>query len=362
VAVALAQLRERLERLAAPRRAVAPVGQALMLATLVDQPVSGRDWLFEIKYDGVRILAHRAGRRVILLGRHGQDFTAKYPEVVAALGALPLEHFLLDGEVMALDEAGRPSFQQLQARMHLTRPADIERARATVPVDAVFFDALSLDGRDLREVPLLERKVCLSLALPTRGGARYGDHVLEQGDAFFAAACQQRLEGIVAKRCASRYVGGRTRDWLKIKCQLRQEFVIGGYTDPKGTRSYFGALHLGLQENGRLVYVAKVGTGFDAKNLRMLWDRLGSLARRSSPFDRGSPTGRGHHWVEPKLVAEVRFTEWTADGGIRHPAFLGLRDDKRPEECVRERPAPVTPPGGRPGASRTRDRSRTPRA
>src|SRR5919201_4222636 len=143
MAVTLARLRERLERLGVPRRAVAPEAQALMLATLVDQPVSGRDWLFEIKYDGVRVLAHRAGRRVLLLGRHGQDFTAKYPEVVAALTALPLENFLLDGEVVAVDEAGRPSFQQLQARMHLTRAADIERARATVPVEAILFDALS---------------------------------------------------------------------------------------------------------------------------------------------------------------------------------------------------------------------------
>jgi bifunctional non-homologous end joining protein LigD len=331
----LAALRARLASLAAPRREVAAAGQPLMLATLVDRPVSGEDWLFEIKYDGVRILAFRTGRQISLSGRNGQDFTARYPEVVAALAALPLERFLLDGEVIAPDEAGRPSFQRLQLRMHLTRAADIERARARVPVSAVFFDALALDGRDLRDLPLVERKACLALALPGDGVLRYGDHVSEHGEAFLAAVCQQRLEGIVAKQRLSRYVGGRSRSWLKVKCQLRQEFVIGGYTDPQGARGYFGALHLGLYEAGRLLYVAKVGTGFDARTLRMLWDRLRPLTRRASPFAAGTPGGRGHHWVEPRLVCEVRFTEWTADGGIRHPAFLGLRDDKRPEDCVR---------------------------
>jgi bifunctional non-homologous end joining protein LigD len=335
----LAQLRKRLEAAGAPRREVKPADQALMLATLVEQPPPGDGWLFELKYDGVRILAHRDGRTVALYGRHGQDFTAKYPEVVTALAGLPLERFLLDGEVIALDAAGRPSFQRLQGRMHLSDPADIVRAQAAVPVNAVFFDALALDGRDLREAPLIERKACLALALGPPGVVRYGEHVSERGAEFLAAVCAKRVEGIVAKRTASRYVGGRSRDWLKIKCQLRQEFVIGGYTDPQGARSLFGALHLGLYEGDRLVYVAKVGTGFDAPTLARVWQRLQPLVRRTSPFAAGTPRGRGHHWVEPALVCEVRFTEWTADGGIRHPAFLGLRDDKPPRECVRERPA-----------------------
>jgi bifunctional non-homologous end joining protein LigD len=335
----LAALRRRLDAAGAPRREVPPAGQSLMLATLVEHPAPGEGWLFELKYDGVRILAHRDGRRVALSGRHGQDFTAKYPEVVAALTRLPLDRFLLDGEVIALDDAGRPSFQRLQGRMHLANPADIVRAQATVPVHAVFFDALALDGRDLRDVPLAERKTCLALAIGPQGVVRYGEHVSERGADFLAAVCAQRLEGIVAKRASSRYVGGRSREWLKIKCQLRQEFVIGGYTDPQGTRSHFGALHLGLYEGHRLVYVAKVGTGFDAPTLARIWDRLRPLARPTSPFEVGTPGGRGHHWVEPALVGEVRFTEWTADGGIRHPAFLGLRDDKSPRQCVRERPA-----------------------
>lgn len=348
-AVRLGELRRRLQSLGVPPGEVSPREQPLMLASPGARPFSGKAWLFEIKYDGVRVLAWRHGETVELYGRSRQSLTARYPEVARALRALPLPRFLLDGEVVALDEGGRPSFQRLQARMHLEDPRDIERARAAVPVTGIFFDALALDGRDLRRLPLLERKECLRLLLPARGVVRYGDHVLERGEAFFEAAQAERLEGIVAKRIDSRYGGGRTREWLKIKCEHRQEFVIGGYTDPRGSRGWFGALHLGLYEDGRLVYVSKVGTGFNEATLKAVWTRLEPLRRPTSPFAAGSPAGRGHHWVEPRLVAEVRFTEWTRDGGIRHPAFLGLRDDKRPEECRRESPvaplAPVEPPG-----------------
>jgi bifunctional non-homologous end joining protein LigD len=194
---------------------------------------------------------------------------------------------------------------------------------------------------------------------------RYSDHVLGRGEDFYAACAERRLEGVVAKRIASRYVAGRSRDWLKIKCERRQEFVIGGFTDPQGARGHFGALHLGLYDGDRLVYVSKVGTGFDDAMLRRLVERLRPLARATSPFDAGTPGGRGHHWVEPELVCEVRFTEWTDDDGIRHPAFLGLRDDKRPQDCRRERDrdgepghGPLEPPDARrapakPGRSST---------
>jgi len=345
----------RLTTLAA-RLASAPAGevdaatQSVMLASPAARPFSDARWLFEIKYDGVRVLAARESARVALYGRAGQDFTSRYPEVVTALRALPLTRFVLDGEVVALDEAGRPSFQRLQNRMHLTRPADVERTRSTVPVSAVFFDALALEGRDLRRLPLLERKACLALAVPARGVIRYGDHVVERGEAFYEAAAEQRVEGILAKRVDSRYTGGRTREWLKIKCHRRQEFVIGGWTDPQGARGLFGALHLGVYEDGRLVYVAKVGTGFDEATLRRVWERLQPLARPTSPFATGTPTGRGHHWVEPSLVCEVRFTEWTDEGGVRHPAFLGLRDDKRPEDCRREEDVTAGSPADVPDA------------
>jgi bifunctional non-homologous end joining protein LigD len=316
-----------------------------MLAIVGDRAFSDPEWLFEIKYDGVRVVAERAGSTVELFGRNGQSVTARYPEVAEALRALAAERFILDGEVVAFDAVGRPSFQRLQERMHVTRPADVARLRESVPVSGVFFDCLALEGHDVRELPLVERKELLAQLLPARGIVSHGGHVMGQGEAFFEAARRHRLEGIVAKRAASPYREGRTRDWIKIKCQLRQEFAIGGYTDPQGSRDRFGALHIGVYENARLVYVSKVGTGFDGRRLDQVWARLQPLRRPTPPFDAGTPAGGGHHWVEPRLVCEVRFTEWTEDGGLRHPIFVGLRDDKRPEECRRDEAAPPASAG-----------------
>jgi len=340
-----------LERLEAPRQDVSPRDQPFMLATLADDPFSKDGWLFEIKYDGIRVLASRRESQVELIGRSGQVMTGRYPEVVAALRALPVERFVIDGEIAALDAAGKPSFQRLQSRMGLTNPHDIERGMALVPVVGIFFDCLMLDGYDLRRLPLVARKAFLAKLLPSVGIIRYGDHVLTEGEAFYRAASDAQVEGIVAKKADSPYAGGRSRDWIKIKCHQRQEFVIGGYTDPQGSRPYFGALHMGVYEGGQLIYVSKVGTGFDEKALRSLWDALQPLARSSSPFATRSPIGRGHHWVEPRLVCEVRFSEWTDDGGVRHPTFLGLRRDKRPEECRRESTVPPPPNDVRPPAA-----------
>jgi bifunctional non-homologous end joining protein LigD len=341
----LAATRARLDALGAPRGKVDARTQPFTLATLAERPFSDPAWLYEIKYDGVRVLAAREGERVTLYGRSGQDTTSRYPEVVRALRALPMDRFVIDGEIVAMDDAGRPSFQRLQPRMALTDPREIAMVAAQRPVVGVFFDCLMLDDRDLRRLPLVDRKECLRRLVPPLGDARYGDHVAGEGEAFFEAASEQRLEGIVAKRARSLYTGKRTRDWIKIKCQRRQEFVIGGYTDPQGSRAYFGALHLGLYDGPadrpRLVYVSKVGTGFDRAGLKTIWERLRPLARATAPFDAGAiPTGRGHHWVEPRLVCEVRFSEWTEDGGLRHPTFMGLREDKKPEACRRERPEP----------------------
>ncbi len=348
----LAAVRARLEALGAPRGEVDARVQPFTLATLAERPFSDPAWLYEIKYDGVRVLADRRGDRVTLYGRSGQDTTSRYPEIARALRALPVDRFVIDGEIVALDDAGRPSFQRLQPRMALADPRDIELAARRQPAVGVFFDCLLLDDRDLRRRPLVERKECLRLLVPPLGPVRYGDHVAEEGRAFFEAASAQRLEGIVAKKTRSVYAGGRTRDWIKIKCQKRQEFVIGGYTDPQGARGHFGALHLGLYdgpvEARRLVYVSKVGSGFDQAGLVAIWARLRPLDRATPPFEAGAvPTGRGHHWVEPRLVCEVRFTEWTEEGGLRHPTFLGLRDDRKPEDCRRETAEPIEPgPGG----------------
>ena len=338
----LSLLRERLGKLKTPKQTFSARSQSLMLATLQERPFSGPEWIFEIKYDGVRVLAERRGDIVEMVGRNGTPITNRYPELREALKRLPVDHFVIDGEIVALDERGQPSFQKLQARMHLTGAHDIERATIAVPVEGLFFDCLALEGYDLRSLPLLERKECLKSFLPPLGQARYSDHVTRAGEAFFDAASERGLEGIVAKKINSRYVGGRSRDWIKLKCHRRQEFVIGGYTDPQGGRSYFGALHLGLYQENKLVYVSKVGTGFDAKLLKQVWDKMQPLKRGTSPFEEKSPTGRGNHWIDPKLVCDVRFSDWTHDGGIRHPTFFGLRTDKRPEECRKDEPAPLS--------------------
>ncbi len=205
--------------------------------------------------------------------------TGRYPEVVAALRALPVDHFLVDGELVALDPSGRASFQRLQSRMGLTNRHDIERMAARVPVAGIFFDCLMLDGFDLRRLSLVERKACLRMLLPSAGPVRYGDHVSTDGQAFFAVASDAHVEGIVAKRASSAYVGGRSRDWVKIKCHRRQEFVIGGYTDPQGTRPYFGALHIGVYENGRARLRVEGRHGIRRKGARA--DLGGTPAARS---------------------------------------------------------------------------------
>jgi len=337
-----------LAALDAPAGEVAARRQRLMLATLVEALPAGSGWFHEIKYDGIRVVAERVDDAVTLYGRSGDTITARYPEIARALRALPVPRFVIDGEIVALAEDGRPSFQRLQARMHLTRTDDIDAARAAVPVAGFFFDCLAADRRDLRGLPLRDRKRCLELLVPARGVVRYCEHVEKDAGAFLEAVDDLGLEGIVVKRAESRYVGGRSRDWLKVKCQRRGDFVVGGYTAPQGSRSHFGALHLGLYDEGRLIYVSKVGTGFDESRLADMAGRLAPLERSTSPFATGTPTGRGHRWVEPRLVAQVRYTDWTADGGIRHAAFLGLREDGRPEDCRRERPPRITP--GEPAA------------
>jgi bifunctional non-homologous end joining protein LigD len=332
----LAALRAHVAGLKAPRGDLRADQVQHMLATLAEKPFSRAGWVFEIKYDGVRVIAERRGEEVRMLGRSGEEITARYPEIAAALEGVIPEHFVLDGEIVAYDALGRPSFGRLQKRMLLNRPHDIAAAMARVPARAVFFDCLALEGYDLRKLGLLERKGCLGRILPPAGVVQAGDHVEERGGAFFEAASEMGLEGIIAKRADSVYIGKRSPDWVKIKCQRRQEFVIGGYADPRAGDRRFGALHVGVYEGGQLRHVTRVGSGFDGAMQERLWVELQPLRREESPFGASTPTGRGNHWVEPKLVCEVRFTEWTADGGVRHPIFVGLRTDKKPEEVRRE--------------------------
>ncbi len=309
-----------------------PVSE-LQLATLVARAPEGSEWLHEQKFDGYRMLAEKRGARVKLLSRRFKDWTAPFAVIADAIAALPCERAVLDGEVCVVQPDGRTSFQALQ------------NALSGQPAPLVFFafDLLERDGERVMMLPLEERKQRLAklVASDATGRVKYSDHVIGSGEKFFAAACKGGLEGIISKRRGAPYVPGRGKDWLKTKCLLRQELVIGGFTDGEGARSNFGSLLLGYYEARKLVYAGKVGTGFSRKVLRDLHASLVELERDRSPFDpepTRAMTGAGRHWVEPKLVAEVAFSEWTSDGRLRHPSFQGLRADKRARDVVRERP------------------------
>jgi bifunctional non-homologous end joining protein LigD len=315
-----------------------PTWVAPQLATLVSDPPPGDGWVHEIKLDGYRILVRIERGRATLLTRNRQDWTARFPAVAAAAAALPVKEALLDGEIVALDGAGVSSFQALQQADQLEKG---------LTVVYVAFDLLFLDGRDLRPLPLLERKAQLARLLKgRRGRLRYSEHFDVPGERVYERACRLGLEGIIAKRRDAPYTSGRGQAWLKVKCVARQELVIGGYTDPDGARAEFGSLLLGVHDRaGRLVYAGRVGTGFDQATLRSLGTRLRKLERRVSPFapEGPRPPARGAHWVKPELVAEVAFTEWTRDGLLRHPAFQGLREDKPAAQIVRETSRPPAP-------------------
>jgi bifunctional non-homologous end joining protein LigD len=341
-----AGVRARLAELKAPRGDLRASQVKHMLANLEEKPFSRAGWLFEIKYDGVRVIAERRGDQVKMLGRSGEDITMRYPEVAESLAALRVENFVLDGEIVAHDASGRPSFGKLQKRMLLSRPADVRAAMERVPVRAVFFDCLALEGCDLRGLPLIARKEMLARILPPAGTVHASGHVEKEGVAFFDAASEMSLEGIIGKRADSAYTGRRSPDWVKIKCQRRQEFVVGGWTDPRGSGRHFGALHVGIYEGDTLRHVTRVGSGFDGAMQDKIWAQLQPLARDTSPFGDTGPRGRSEHWVEPKLVCEVRFTEWTADGGLRHPIFLGMRTDVNPLDVRREQPEAEPAPAG----------------
>jgi bifunctional non-homologous end joining protein LigD len=303
------------------------------LATLTDRRFSDSEWLFERKLDGVRVVAGRDDGDPVLWSRNHKRVNASYPEVAEALADRAPQRFLIDGEVVAF-EGNQTSFARLQSRMHLTDP---RVARWTgVPIFYYVFDFLAVDGVDLTRLPLRCRKRLLRECVDFRDPLRYSAHRNGRGEEYFRQACARGWEGLIAKRATAGYRSGRSRDWLKFKCVADQEFVIGGFTDPKGARFGFGALLVGYYEDGRLRYAGKVGTGYDERTLRDLRARLDALARDRCPF--ADPVGeRGAHWVSPELVAQVGFTEWTTDGKLRHPRFSGLRNDKPARDVVRER-------------------------
>ena len=300
-----------------------------MKAVLADTPFSDPNWIFERKLDGIRCLATRDASGVRLVSRTGRGMNHEYPTIVDALESEPCDDFIADGELVAF-ENGITSFSRLQ-----------RRGRERVPVFLYLFDLPRHDGQDLRNLPLRERKARLRRALGFGGPVRFTPHRNgEHGEELYREACEKGLEGVIAKRADSPYLsGGRSRDWLKLKCHAEQELVIGGYTAPKGSRTEFGALLVGYYDDGgTLRYAGKVGTGFDHHTLRTLGEGLRKLEQDESPFERFKPVPPGTHWVRPELVGQIGFTEWTRDGRLRHPRYLGLRDDKPAREVVREVP------------------------
>jgi bifunctional non-homologous end joining protein LigD len=302
------------------------------LATLTHDRFSDPAWIFERKLDGERCLAFADGAGVRLLTRNQKDVTTTFPEVA---GALPKTGLIVDGEIVAFD-GDQTRFERLQRRLGVVRPSAELLGRH--PVVYCVFDVLFADGRDVRELPLLERKALLAEKLAFEGPLQFTEHRERDGEAFYAEACRAGWEGLVAKRADAPYRAGRTRDWLKFKCLSGQEFVVGGWTDPQRSRIGFGALLLGYVKDGGLAYAGKVGTGFDTQTLRDLAARLVTIERPTSPFTSGKTPNRGVHWAEPRLVAQIGFAEWTNDGQLRQPRFQGLRDDKDPKDVVREVP------------------------
>jgi len=394
-------IREELERLKAPRRAVKARAVEPMLTEPRDKAFSKAGWVFELKLDGYRMIGERGTGGAELRSRNGVDYTAKFPEVARALAALPVRHAVVDGEVAVLDREGRPSFHLLQQRARLSREIDVRKGAVELPATYFVFDLLGFDEFDLRPLPLVERKRLLRRLLPPVGALKYLDHFEASGEALMAQVTSLGLEGIIGKKADSAYKAGRGPAWVKIRAERSGDFVVVGFTPPKGSRDGFGALHLADYVDGKLVYAGRAGSGFDAKQLKEVTARLQARVRATPPcggpvvvradragkadradkagrkadgraggreaeppsrpeglprgrgaFGAAGPLGRraaepsawlkqlpdlkGSTWVEPELVAEVKFTEWTDDGLLRHPVFVRFRDDKRVEECARQ--------------------------
>ena len=314
------------------RKSAMPANAEPMLATLIEKPFSSTDWIFEIKWDGVRTIARVADGKVALRSRKGNDVTGQYPEMAELAECLHAPRAIVDGEIVVLDERGHSNFERLQERMHVRKPP--AHLMQQFPVTYYVFDILHCDGHDLSGVALAERKEFLRRLLHPRGAIRYADHLAEKGKELFELAKQQGLEGIVGKRADSRYANGRSTNWVKIKATRTMDAVVGGWTAPRAGRSHFGSLLLGLYDGKALRFVGHVGTGFDEKALESIGKMLAERKIAKCPFDSVPETNEDAFWVKPELVAHVRFTGITQEHRLRAPAFLGLREDISREECL----------------------------
>lgn len=315
-------------------RSKMPRWTAPMLATLTDERFSSPDWIFERKLDGERCLVFRRKSRLRILSRNKQNLNDTYPELVDQLLEQPAGHYIADGEIVAFD-GNLTSFSRLQGRLGIS---DADEARASrIKVYIYLFDVLYLDEYDTTGLPLRARKNLLRGEFEFSNAVRYASHRNEHGEQFYRSACARGWEGVIAKQANSPYVHSRSRYWLKLKCVNRQELVITGYTEPKDSRTGFGALLLGYYDGAALRYAGKVGTGFDENTLASLHGKLKARSRDECPHDaKPDDAGGDVHWVAPELVAEIDFTEWTREGRLRHPRFVGLRRDKSARQVTRE--------------------------
>jgi bifunctional non-homologous end joining protein LigD len=344
------RIRTELDRLDVPARRVDPAKVEFMLAEPKEEAFAKAGWIFEPKLDGYRALATLDGGGAALKSRNGNDLTASFPDVARAVRALPVPRAVIDGELVIPDAQGVPSFQALQKRARLSRAIDVRRAAAESPAVFYAFDLLGFEDRDLRGLPLTERKRILRMVLPPLGPIRFVDHFEEDGKTLLEHVTGLGLEGVVGKKADAPYKGGRTPNWVKIRVKQTADFVVVGFTAPKGNRGGFGALQLGDLVEGQLVYSGRAGSGFNDKQLGEVRKVLEATARKTPPCNgprpwpsgeklparRPIPDSKDTTWVEPTLVCEVQFMEWTEEGLLRQPVFLRFRDDKNPEECVRQ--------------------------
>ena len=344
-----ATLRNELDALDVPRTPLDARKVDVMLAEPSDKAFTRDGWVFELKLDGYRLLASKKRGEALLLTRNGNDYTAVFPEVARAIRALPFDECIIDGEVVVLDNEGRPNFSRLQRRGRLTSPIDAKRASVELPATFFAFDLVGFEDYDLRPLPLVERKRLMMLALPKIGVVRTLDHIEREGERFLEQVKALGLEGMIAKKADAPYRGGRSDKWIKLKTDATADFVVVGFTAPKRSRGYFGALQLADLVDGQLVYAGRAGTGFDDAKLAQLKEMLDPIVRDTPPClgpviepgaeplpSKSIPETKTTTWVEPVHVVEVRFREWTHEGLLRHPAFMHLREDKDPRDCERQ--------------------------
>lgn len=326
--------------------AAMPASPLPMLCTLVAKPFDNPAWIFEPKYDGLRVLGRFDGHKLTLLSRNQASQNFPFPDIVTALQASLTRPAIVDGEIVCLDARGQSSFRSLQQRFHLKDAREVQARMRQYPAYLYLFDLLYRDKYDVTTLPLRERKELLKQAVQWSDQVRWTPTQPGKGRKLWQAACRAGSEGIIGKHQDSRYVPGRSSWWVKVKCIGRQEFVIGGFTDPQRSRVGLGALLVGYysDDGRRLIYAGKVGTGYTRETLLDLRQRLDALDQQRSPFAEGDPPHRESvHWVKPALVAEIAFGEWTQNGLLRQPRFEGLRPDKKPKECRRERPKAAAP-------------------